>query len=51
MIDAIDRLLGGEIGVDEFRTDFYDYYVDVVPDSALGELGGVNRKARAAASV
>jgi len=37
LIDAIDRFLRGEIGVDECRESFYDYYVDVVPEHALSE--------------
>lgn len=35
LITAIDALLGREISVPEFRRRFYDYYIDVMPESAL----------------
>lgn len=37
LLDMIEKLLAGEWSVEEFRKNYYDYYLEVVPDNALSD--------------
>ena len=37
LLGTIDEFLRGETSVEDFRTRFYDYYIDVLPEWALSD--------------
>ena len=37
LLTKIERLLSGEWSVDKFRDEYYDYYLEEVPDDALSD--------------